>query len=165
VGSSTCWRGKVGGGGVHREASMADGGSLVLARGRTGRLYSRAQGGWGRFSCAPREPSQGVGRGMAGVRCEGAAATCGVYAGARLVGRRGAGMAALRPMDARHVAPRERVGMAVPRRMDRRVGGCLGVRTRGGRGERARRGATRRDATTCSAVLRLKTIPSTLLRI
>jgi hypothetical protein len=61
-----------------------------------------------------------------------AAATCGVYAGARLVGRRGAGMAALRPMNAKHVAPRKRAGMAVPRRMDRRVVGCLGVRTRGG---------------------------------
>jgi hypothetical protein len=160
VGSSTCWRGKAGGGGAHREASMADGGGSVLARGRTGRLYSRAQGGWGRFSCAPREPSQGVGRGMAGVRREGAATTCGVYAGAWLVGRRGVGTAALRPMDARHVALRERAGMVVPRRMDRRVGGCLGVRTRGGRGERARR-----DTTSCSAALWLKTIPSTLLRI
>jgi hypothetical protein len=49
VRSSTCWRGKAGGGGVHREASMADGGSSVLARGRIGRLYSRARGGWGGF--------------------------------------------------------------------------------------------------------------------
>jgi hypothetical protein len=80
----------------------------------------------------PREPSQGMGRGMAGVRREGAAATCGVYAGVRLVGRRGAGTAALRPMDVRHVAPGKRVGMAVPRHMDRRGVGCLGVRTRGG---------------------------------
>jgi hypothetical protein len=144
VGSSTCWRGKAGGGGAHREASMADGGGSVLARGRTGRLYSRAQGGWGRFSCAPREPSQGVGRGMAGVRREGAATTCGVYAGAWLVGRRGVGTAALRPMDARHVALRERAGMVVPRRMDRRVGGCLGVRTRGG--AVSARDATRRRA-------------------
>jgi hypothetical protein len=101
-----------------------------------------------------------MGRGMAGVWREGAAATCGVYAGARLVGRRSAGTAALRPMDARHVVPRKRAGMEVPRRMDRRVVGCLGVRTRGGRGERARR-----DATLCSAALWLKTIPSTLLRI
>jgi hypothetical protein len=130
---------------------MADGGDSVLARGRTGQLCSRAQGGWGRFSCAPREPSQGVGRGMAEVRREGAAATCGVYADARLVGRRGAGTAALRAMDARHVAPRERAGMVLPRRMDRRVGGCLGVRTRGG-GERARRGATRHDVVQCGAV-------------
>jgi hypothetical protein len=77
---------------------------------------------------------------------KGAAATCGVYAGARLVGRRYAGTAALQPMGARHVATRELVGMAVPRRMDRQVVGCLGVRTRGvGRGERARRGVTRRD--------------------
>jgi hypothetical protein len=143
VRSNTCWRGKAGGGGVHREASMADGGSSVLARGRIGRLYSRARGGWGRFSCAPREPSHGMGRGMAGVRREGAAVTCGVYAVARLVGRHGAGTAALGPMDARHVAPRERAGMAVPRRMDRRVGDCLGVRTRGERhGERVRRSAT-----------------------
>jgi hypothetical protein len=44
----------------------------------------------------------------------------------------GAGTAALRPMDARHVAPGKGVGLAVPRRMDRRVVGCLGVRTRGG---------------------------------
>jgi hypothetical protein len=29
--SSTCWRGKAGGGGVHRVASMADCGGLVLA--------------------------------------------------------------------------------------------------------------------------------------
>jgi hypothetical protein len=95
VGSSTCWLGKAGGGGVHREASMAGGGGSAPVRGRTGRFYSRAQGGWGRFSCAPREPSRGMGHGMAEVRCEGAAATCGVYAGARLVGRRGAGTAAL----------------------------------------------------------------------
>jgi hypothetical protein len=84
---------------------------------------------------------------MAGVRREWAAATCGVYAGAWLVGRRDAGMAAQRPMDAKHVAPREPVGTAVLLRMDRRVVGCLGIRTRGvGRGERARRGATRRRA-------------------
>jgi hypothetical protein len=80
----------------------------------------------------PREPSQGMGRGMAKVRREGAAATCGMYAGARLVGRRDAGTAALRPMGARHVVPRERAGTAVPRRMDRQVVGCLDVRTRGG---------------------------------
>jgi hypothetical protein len=77
---------------------------------------------------------------------KGAAATCGVYAGARLVGRRGADTAALRPMGARHVAPRELAGMAVPRRMDRQVVGCLAVQTRGvGRDERARRGMTRHD--------------------
>jgi hypothetical protein len=73
-------------GGVHRKASMADGGGSAPARGRTGRLYSHAQGGWGRFSCAPREPSRGMGRGMAEVRREGAAATCGVYAGAGWLG-------------------------------------------------------------------------------
>jgi hypothetical protein len=33
VGSSTCWRGKAGGGGVHRVAPMADGGGLVLTWG------------------------------------------------------------------------------------------------------------------------------------
>jgi hypothetical protein len=65
-------------------------------------------------------------------RHEGEAATCGVYAGARLVGRPGAGMAALGPMGARYVAPREWAGTAIPRRMNRRVVGCLGVRTRGG---------------------------------
>jgi hypothetical protein len=67
--------------------------------------------------------------GMAGVRREWAAATCSVYAGAQLVGRRGEGTAALRPMEAKHVAPRERAGMAVLRRMDRQVDGCLGVWT------------------------------------
>jgi hypothetical protein len=83
----------------------------------------------------------------------------GVYAGARLVGRRGAGTAALRPMEAKHVAPRERAGTVVPRRMDRQVDGCLSVWTRGvGRGERARRGAT-----SCRAALWLQAIPSTLL--
>jgi hypothetical protein len=49
VASSTCWRGKASGGGVHCEASMADGGGSAPARGRTGRLYSRAQGGEGCF--------------------------------------------------------------------------------------------------------------------
>jgi hypothetical protein len=117
---------------VHRKASMADGGGSPPARGRTGRLYSRAQGGWGRFSCAPRGPSRGMGCGMAEVQREGAEATCGVYAGARLVGRRGAGTTALRPMGVRHMAPRELARTAVPRRMDRQVVGCLGVRTRGG---------------------------------
>jgi hypothetical protein len=73
-----------------------------------------------------------MGRGMAKVQREGAAATCGVYAGARLVGRHGAGTAALRPMGVRHVAPRELAGTSVPRRMDRQFVGCLGVRTRGG---------------------------------
>jgi hypothetical protein len=100
-----------------------------------------------------------MGRGMAGVRREWAAVTCGAYAGARLVGRRGAGTAALQPKDAKHVAPRERVGTAVLRRMDRQVDGCLGIRTRGvGRGGRARRGAT-----SCRAALWLQAIPSTLL--
>jgi hypothetical protein len=36
----------------------------------------------------------------------GGVAMCGVYAGARLVGQRGAGKAALRPVGAGHVAPR-----------------------------------------------------------
>jgi hypothetical protein len=45
VENSTCWRGRAGGGGVHREAPMADGGGSAPARGRTDRLYSRAQGG------------------------------------------------------------------------------------------------------------------------
>jgi hypothetical protein len=49
VGRSMCWRGKAGGGGVRREASMADDDGSVPARGRTGRLYSRAQGGEGGF--------------------------------------------------------------------------------------------------------------------
>jgi hypothetical protein len=131
---------------VHRKASMADSGGSAPARGRTGRLYSRAQGGWGRFSCAPREPSRVWVVEWPKYGAKGAAATCGVYAGARLVGRRGAGTAALRPMGARHVAPRKLAGTPVPRRMDRQVVGCLAVRTRGvGRDERARRGMTRRD--------------------
>jgi hypothetical protein len=56
-----------------------------------------------------------MGRGMTGVRREGTE-TCGVYAGVRLVGRRGA--AALRPVGAGHVAPGKRVGKAVPQHMD-----------------------------------------------
>jgi hypothetical protein len=56
-----------------------------------------------------------MGRGMAGVRREGTV-MCGVYAGVRLVGRRGA--AALRPVGAGHVAPGKRVGKAVPQHMD-----------------------------------------------
>jgi hypothetical protein len=72
-----------------------------------------------------------MGRDMAGVRREGWAATCGVYAGARLVGRRGAGTAALRPVEAAHVAPRKRAGTAVPQRMDRRAEAGLGVRPSG----------------------------------
>jgi hypothetical protein len=58
-----------------------------------------------------------MGCGMAGVQRKGTA-TCGAYAGARLVGRRGAGSAALRPVGARHVAPGKRVGKAVPQHMD-----------------------------------------------
>jgi hypothetical protein len=163
VGSSTCCRGKAGGGGVHREASMADDGSSVLARGRTGRLYSRARGGWGRFSCAPREPSQGMGHGMAGVRREGAAATCGVYAGARLVGRRGYGGTAAHGCEARGAREGGRIGGStahgpagrrLPRRSDPR--GWVAV---------SARDAARRDATSCSAALWLKAIPSALLRI
>jgi hypothetical protein len=46
-----------------------------------------------------------------------------------------------------------------PQRMDQWVVGCLGVRTQGGRCERAQRGAT-----SWGAALWLKTIPSTLLR-
>jgi hypothetical protein len=45
VRSSACLRRKASGGGVHRVAPMADGGGSAPARGRTGRLYSRAQGG------------------------------------------------------------------------------------------------------------------------
>jgi hypothetical protein len=65
-----------------------------------------------------------MGHGMAGVRREGTA-TCGMYAGVRLVGRRGA--AALRPVGAGHVAPGKRVGKAVPQHMDRRAEAGLGV--------------------------------------
>jgi hypothetical protein len=75
---------------VHCKASMADSGGSAPARGRTGRLYSRAQGGWGRFSCAPREPSRGMGRGMAEVRREGGGGDV------RRVRRRAVGWAAWR---------------------------------------------------------------------
>jgi hypothetical protein len=78
-----------------------------------------------------------MGRGMAGVRREGTV-TCGVYAGVRLVGWRGA--AALRPVGAGHVAPGKRVGKAVPRHMDRWAEAGLGVRAQGSR-----------DAATCGA--------------
>jgi hypothetical protein len=74
-----------------------------------------------------------MGHGMAGVRCEGAA-TCGVYASAQLVGRRGVGTVALRPVGARHVAPRKRAGKAVPRHTNRRAEAGLGVRAQRSRG-------------------------------
>jgi hypothetical protein len=101
-------------------------------------------------------------RGMAGVRHEWAAATCGVYAGARLVGRRGAGTAALRPMDAKHVAPRE---------LQERwfygawTGGSSAASAFGPEWRVAvsARDAARRDATSCRAALWLKAILSTLL--
>jgi hypothetical protein len=66
------------------------------------------------------------------------AATCGMYAGARLVGWRGAGTTALRPVGAGHVVPRKRTGTTVPRRMDRRAEVGLGVRR--GRRDGARSG-------------------------
>jgi hypothetical protein len=74
-----------------------------------------------------------MGRGMAGVRRKGTA-TCGVYAGARWVGRRGAGTAALRLVGAGHVAPMKRAGKAVPRHMDRRAEAGLGMRAQRSRG-------------------------------
>jgi hypothetical protein len=67
------------------------------------------------------------------------AATCGVYADARLVGWRSVGTAALRPVGAGHVAPRKRAGTAVPRRMDRQAEAGLGVRAQRGRGANAAR--------------------------
>jgi hypothetical protein len=95
-----------------------------------------------------------MGRGMARVWRTGRRRACGVYAGARLVGRRGAGTAALRPMDARHVAPRKRVRMAVPRRMDRRAEAGLGVRP----SEVAARVAHDAGATACAVDAMAKTI-------
>jgi hypothetical protein len=77
-----------------------------------------------------------------------------VYTGARLVGRRGAGTAALRPMDARHLAPRKRAGMAVPQCMDRRAEAGLGVRP----SEVVARLARDADATACALDARAKTI-------
>jgi hypothetical protein len=144
VGSSTCWRGKAGGGGVHREASMADGGGSAPARGRTGRLYSRAQGGEGGFlACQGNQvkvwvvawPEYGA---------KGAAATCGVYAGARLVGRRGASTAA-------HGCEARGAKVGQERRFHGAwTGGSSAASAFGpegvGRSERARRGATRRRA-------------------
>jgi hypothetical protein len=56
------------------------------------------------------------------------AATCDMYAGARLVGWRGAGTTAPRPVGAGHVAPRKRTGTTVPRCMDRRAEAGLGAR-------------------------------------
>jgi hypothetical protein len=56
------------------------------------------------------------------------AAACDVYAGVRLVGQRGAGTAALRPVGAGHVALRKRAGKAVPLHTDRRAEAGLGVR-------------------------------------
>jgi hypothetical protein len=57
-----------------------------------------------------------------------------VYAGTRLVGRRGAGTAALRPVGAGHVAPRKRAGKAVPLYTDRRAEVGLGVQAQQSRG-------------------------------
>jgi hypothetical protein len=84
------------------------------------------------------------------------AATCGVYVGARLVGRRGVGTAALRPVGAGHVAPRKRAGTAVPRRMDRRAEAGLSVRPSGVAAQAARdTGATARALDS-----KAKTIPT-----
>jgi hypothetical protein len=68
--------------------------------------------------------------------------------------RRRAGTAALRPMDVRHVAPRKRAGMAVPRRMDRRAEAGLGVRP----SEVVARVARDAGATACAMDARAKTI-------
>jgi hypothetical protein len=123
------------------------------ARRGGGRFYRRAQGGEG--GCLARQGNQVMAWAAAwpeyGAR---GAATCGVYAGARLVGRRGAGTAALRPMDVRHVAPRKRAGMAVPRRMDQRAEAGLGVRP----SEVAVRVARDTGATACAMDARAQTI-------
>jgi hypothetical protein len=63
---------------------------------------------------------------MAVVRQTGVA-MCGVYAGARLVGRRGVGTTVLRPVGARHVAPSKRAGKAVPLHTNRQAEAGLGV--------------------------------------
>jgi hypothetical protein len=71
VGSSTSWRGKAGGGGVHRVASMADGGGSVLARGEDrSALYpsSRRLRHWLGHQV---KASPGMGHSMAGVQRNG----------------------------------------------------------------------------------------------
>jgi hypothetical protein len=84
------------------------------------------------------------------------AATCGVYAGARLVGQRGMGTTAHRPVGAGHVAPRKRAGTAVPQRMDQRAEAGLGMRPSGVAARAAR------DAGTTARALdsKAKTIPT-----
>jgi hypothetical protein len=89
--------------------------------------------------CAPRQSLRGrvaVWPGYDGV----CVAACDVYADARLVGRRGEGTAALRPVGAGHVASRKRAGKAVPLHTDRRAEAGLGVQTQ-----------RSRDAATCDA--------------
>jgi hypothetical protein len=150
---------------VHREASMADGGGSVLARGRTGRLYSRAQGG----------------RGEVFLRTKGTKSRYGLWHG-RSTARRGGG-------DVRRVR-RRAVGWAARRgyggtashgceaRGAKGVGRNSGSTAHGPAGRRlprrsdprgwvvvSARDAARRDATSCRAALWIKTIPSTLLRI
>jgi hypothetical protein len=103
------------------------GGGLGVARGEDAAAFKAGRKAVRLLPCVPRYPSHGMGRDMAGVRREGTA-TCGVYAGVRLVGRRSA--AALRPMGALHVAPGKRVGKVVPRHMNRQAEAGLGVRPR-----------------------------------
>jgi hypothetical protein len=155
VRSSTCLRRNASGGGVHRVAPMADGGGTVLARGEEVAAFIAVLKAVREVSLRTKGTKSwhGPRHGRSTAR-GGGGATCGVYAGSRLVGRRGAGTAALRPMDVRHVAPRKRAGMAVPRRMDQRAEAGLGVRP----SEVAVRVARDTGATACAMDARAQTI-------
>jgi hypothetical protein len=135
-------------------ALMADDGGTVLARGEEVAAFIAVCKAVREVALRAKATKSWHGSRHGRSTARGGAATCGVYVGARLVGRRGAGMAALRPMDARHVAPRKRAGMAVPRRMDRRAEAGLGVRP----SEVAARVARDAGATACALDARAKTI-------
>jgi hypothetical protein len=144
---------------------MADGGGSAPARGRTDRLYSSAQGGWGKVFLRTKGTKSGYGswhgrstarRGGGDVRrvrrravgwvarrrYSGTVAHGCEARGAKGVGRNG-GSTAHGP-----------AGRRLPRRSDPR--GWIAV---------SARDAARRDATSCRAALWLKDILSTPLRI
>jgi hypothetical protein len=90
VRSSACLRRKAGGGGVHREAPMADGGGTEPARGEEVDAFIAVRKAVREFSLRTKGTKSWHGPWHGRSMARGRAATCGVYTGARLVGRRGA---------------------------------------------------------------------------
>jgi hypothetical protein len=88
--SSACLRRKAGGGGVHREAPMADSGGTVLARGEEVAAFIAVRKAVREFSLRAKGTKSWHGPWHGRSTARGRAATCGVYSGARLIGRRGA---------------------------------------------------------------------------